>query len=97
MIQKIVMKNILNKNIRDFSVYTFAFGLYVFSQQVLIMPIISRNTNEKIFSEIILFTTFFNIFCIVIGDELSNTRIARNKVYDKKYADGTFLFVIFFN
>ena len=65
MIQKIVMKNILNKNIRDFSVYTFAFGLYVFSQQVLIMPIISRNTNEEIFSEIILFITFFNIFCVV--------------------------------
>ena len=90
------MKNILNKNIRDFSVYTFAFGLYVFSQQVLIMPIISRNTNEKIFSEIILFITFFNIFCIVIGDELSNTRIARNKVYDKKYADGDFFYLLFF-
>ena len=96
MIQKIVMKNILNKNIRDFSVYTFAFGLYIFSQQVLIMPIISRNTNEKIFSEIILFITFFNIFCIVIGDELSNTRIARNKVYDKKYADGDFFYLLFF-
>ena len=96
MTQKIVMKNILNKNIRDFSVYTFAFGLYIFSQQVLIMPIISRNTNEKIFSEIILFITFFNIFCIVIGDELSNTRIARNKVYDKKYADGDFFYLLFF-
>ena len=90
------MKNILNKNIRDFSVYTFAFGLYIFSQQVLIMPIISRNTNEKIFSEIILFITFFNIFCIVIGDELSNTRIARNKVYNKKYADGDFFYLLFF-
>ena len=96
MTQKIVMKNILNKNIRDFSVYTFAFGLYIFSQQVLIMPIISRNTNEKIFSEIILFITFFNIFCIVIGDELSNTRIARNKVYNKKYADGDFFYLLFF-
>ena len=96
MTQKIFMKNILNKNIRDFSVYTFAFGLYIFSQQVLIMPIISRNTNEKIFSEIILFITFFNIFCIVIGDELSNTRIARNKVYNKKYADGDFFYLLFF-
>jgi len=58
------MKNILNKNIRDFSVYTFAFGLYVFSQQVLIMPIISRNTSEKIFSEIILvpLNKFFQAF-----------------------------------
>ena len=95
MTQKIVMKNILNKNLRDFSVYTFAFGLYVFSQQVLIMPIISRNTNAEIFSEIILFITFFNIFCIVIGDELSNTRIARNKVYEKKNIDGDYFYILF--
>ena len=69
--------------------------VYIFSQQVLIMPIISRNTNEKIFSEIILFITFL-IFCIVIGDELSNTRIAEIKCTIKNTLMETFFICYFF-
>ncbi|WP_438477772.1 hypothetical protein [Streptococcus pluranimalium] len=51
------------------------FALYIFSQQILLMPSLSKILSEKEFSIVVLSLTIMNIFATVVGEDLGNTRI----------------------
>jgi len=77
-------------HMKDYELNTIAFGLYITMQQLVIMPILSKATDDFTLSKIILFISIFNIICNVIGDELGNTRLVRYNIYKEKRIDGDF-------
>ncbi|MFH7818870.1 lipopolysaccharide biosynthesis protein [Neobacillus thermocopriae] len=78
------------KKVKDYGINVSAFGIYILMQQLVIMPILARLTNDTSFSNIILFISIFNIVCIFLGDELGNTRIVRANIYQSKKIHGDF-------
>jgi O-antigen/teichoic acid export membrane protein len=73
-----------------------SFGIYIVAQQIFIMPALSKMTTDIEFSNLILFITIFNILCMVIGEELGNTKLVQNKIYVEKNISGDFGIILTF-
>lgn len=78
---------------KDFGLNTIAFGIYITMQQLIIMPMLSKE-SDVLFSKIIFFISIFNIITSVIGDELGNTRLVRASTYKDKNFHGDFHVII---
>ncbi|MEI5907392.1 hypothetical protein WAK64_10020 [Bacillus spongiae] len=78
------------QNIKDYGLNISAFGLYIVMQQLVILPLLSKVSNDSDFSEIVFFISIFNIMCIVFGEELGNTRIVRSNVYKRNNLNGDY-------
>lgn len=75
--------NIFFKKFGDYISNIMAFGMYIFIQQIILVPMLSGSLTESEFSKIILFMTVLNIVSIVIGTELGNTRILEDNNVSK--------------
>ncbi|MDW7673967.1 MAG: hypothetical protein SCK28_05460 [Bacillota bacterium] len=84
----------IKKNFVDVIYNMASMSIYIFVQQIIIMPYISRNYDQQIFSNVIMFVTLYNIFTVVVGDELGNTRLVRNNKYINNNSD--FTIILFF-
>ncbi len=75
---------------RPFIENGLAFGLYVITQQLLIMPFLARSIGEDSFGQVILFLAVFNILCNVLGEELGNALIVKARTYSSYRGSGDF-------
>lgn len=82
------------KFLLDVIVNMFGFGLYIVAQQIILLPIISKFTNDVVFSNIVVYISILNIICNSTGGELGNTRIVKDELYsspNKKIGDFTYI------
>ena len=81
------IKNIWNKIkyfIKDMVVNTFSFGLYIIAQQIILMPIMSRNLSEEAYANYIIYISVFAVISNVLGSELGIVRQIRNDINEGK-------------
>lgn len=81
------IKNILTKNrvfLRDAVLNMFAFSLYIVSQQIILLPVLAKMLDETSFANIIIFISFMNVFCNVLGGQIGVTRQLRSSYYNDK-------------
>lgn len=79
----------------DVMVNMLGFGLYIVAQQIILLPIISKFTNDIVYSNIVIYISVLNIICNSTGGELGNTRIVKDDLYDcKKKRIGDFTYIL---
>lgn len=74
----------------DFFLNIIGFGIYIFSQQILLLPIVAKMVNDEIYSSIVLYISILNVVCNVTGGELGNVRLVMDSEYKKKNISGDF-------
>lgn len=76
-----IKKYINNKYVKSFTgdifLNTLAFAIYIFAQQICILPILARETNDTTFSIVVIFISVYSIICNSVGNELGITRQVR--------------------
>lgn len=77
----IIKKYINNKYVKKFTgdvfLNTLAFAIYIFAQQICVLPILARETNDNMFSTVVIFISVYSIICNSVGNELGITRQVR--------------------
>ncbi|MCQ4635283.1 hypothetical protein NE619_00870 [Anaerovorax odorimutans] len=80
-----------NKHVKKFTGDVFfnivAFSIYIIGQQILLLPILARNTNDKGFSSIVVFISIFSIITNTLGSELGVTRQIKKEDDENKGID----------
>lgn len=66
------------------------FGIYIISQQILLLPILAKIVEDEVYSSFVLFLSILNVVCNVIGGELGNTRLVKDSDYKEKGIMGDF-------
>lgn len=74
MISKLKFTDKSRKILKEIILNTFAFGLYTFTQQLLLMPILSRTTSDSIYASFIVFITVANVLTNSLGGQVGVTR-----------------------
>ena len=93
------MINVLKKNktlILDMILNIIGFGIYIFSQQILLLPISARIVNDEIYASIVLYISILNVVCNVTGGELGNVRLIMDSEYKKNNLLGDFCKILLF-
>ena len=74
------------KFIKDIIVNSFSFGVYVISQQLILMPLMGKMLDERSFASYIIFISVFSIISNSLGSELGIVRqILEHKKEARKY------------
>lgn len=66
--------------IKDLLINTFSFSIYIFAQQLVLMPVISKIFNEDIFAKYIMITSIAAIISYTLGAELGIVRQSREDI-----------------
>lgn len=74
----------------DMILNMIGFGIYIVSQQILLLPILAKMVNDDIYSSIVLYISILNVVCNVTGGELGNVRLVRDSEYKEKNLIGDF-------
>ena len=74
----------------DMVLNMIGFGIYIVSQQILLLPILAKFVNDDIYSSIVLYISILNVVCNVTGGELGNVRLVRDSNYKEKNIIGDF-------
>lgn len=70
--------------IRDLFFNTLGFGIYIATQQILLMPIMSKIFPEEEFAKIVLYISVFAIVTNVLGSELGIVKqVKRDEIREK--------------
>lgn len=67
------------KQFKDLIQNFFAFGLYMFALQLILMPSFSNLLSAKDYSSVVKFVTITNIICLVMGDSFGLTELIISK------------------
>lgn len=70
--------------LKDASLNMVAFAIYIFSQQILLLPILARILDANSYANIIIFINIMNVFCNVLGGQLGVTHQLQKKQYEKQ-------------
>ena len=65
----------LKKMIKDTGLNTIGFAIYIIAQQLILLPIISKFTNDEIYSNFVIYLSILNIIANSTGGDVGNTRI----------------------
>lgn len=76
--------------ISDMVLNIIGFAIYIFAQQILLLPILAKMVNDDIYSGIVLYISILNVVCNITGGELGNVRLVENNNYLKKNVIGDF-------
>lgn len=71
-----------------------AFAIYTISQQVVLLPILSKMVSDDTFSNFLMYISVFNIIANVCGGELGIVRQVRDETYQKKNLMGDFSIIL---
>lgn len=73
------------------------FGIYIVSQQILLLPLLAKMVDDNIYSSFVLYISILNVISNVLGGELGNTRLIQDSEYKSKSLIGDFsrLLVLF--
>ncbi len=74
----------------DMILNMIGFGIYIVTQQILLLPILAKMVNDDLYSSIVLYISILNVVCNVTGGELGNVRLVRDSVYKEKNILGDF-------
>ena len=80
----------------DMILNMIGFGIYIVSQQILLLPILAKFVNDEIYASIVLYISILNVVCNVTGGELGNVRIVRDSDYKKNNIIGDFSRILLF-
>lgn len=72
------------------------FGIYIVSQQILLLPILAKLVNDDVYSSFVLYISILNVVCNVTGGELGNVRLVRDSDYKGKALIGDFSRILVF-
>lgn len=64
--------------IKDMFINTFSFGIYIITQQIILMPIMSRILSQEEYANYIIYISVFAIISNVLGSELGIVRQIRD-------------------
>ena len=76
--------------ISDMFLNMVGFGIYIISQQILLLPILAKIVDDRIYSSFVLYLSILNVVCNVTGGELGNTRLVKDYDYKEKNIMGDF-------
>ena len=82
--------------VSDMVLNMIGFGIYIFSQQILLLPILAKNVEDVVYSSLVLYLSILNVVCNVTGGELGNVRLVRNSDYKAKNIMGDFSRILLF-
>lgn len=71
-----------------------AFAVYTISQQVILLPVVSKLVNDNTFSNFIIYISIFNIIANTCGGELGIVRQVKNEDYEKEKKYGDFSIIL---
>lgn len=74
----------------DIVLNMIGFGIYIVSQQILLLPLLAKMVNNDIYSSFVLYISILNVVCNVTGGELGNVRLVRDSEYKEKNIIGDF-------
>lgn len=69
---------------KDTFLNMMAFTIYICSQQIVLLPALSKLLDENSYANIILFITILNVFCNVLGGQLGVTHQLQKSEYNGK-------------
>jgi hypothetical protein len=74
----------------DMILNMIGFGIYIVAQQIVLLPILAKTVDDKIYSSLVLYISILNVICNVTGGELGNVRLVRDSDYKDKGVIGDF-------
>lgn len=74
----------------DMILNMIGFGIYIVSQQILLLPILAKLVNDNVYSSFVFYTSILNVICNVTGGELGNVRLIKDSDYKEKNIIGDF-------
>lgn len=74
----------------DMILNMIGFGIYIISQQIILLPILDKIVSEDIYANIVLYISILNVVCNTTGGELGNVRLVRDSEYKSKNIIGDF-------
>lgn len=74
----------------DMILNMIGFGIYIISQQIILLPMMAKNVDDSVFSSLVLYISILNVVCNVTGGELGNVRLIRDSDYKEKNIIGDF-------
>lgn len=74
----------------DMILNMIGFGIYIVAQQIVLLPILAKTVDDKIYSSLVLYISILNVICNVTGGELGNVRLVRDSDYKDKRVIGDF-------
>ena len=80
----------------DMMLNMIGFAIYIFSQQILLLPILAKSVEDTIYSKFVLYLAILNVVCNVAGGELGNVRLVRNSKYENSGSIGDFGRILLF-
>ena len=80
----------LKTMIKDTGLNTLGFGIYIVAQQLILLPLISKFTNDIIYSNFVIYLSVLNIIANSTGGEVGNVRIVKDSIYKEKNIKGDF-------
>lgn len=66
------------------------FGIYIVSQQIILLPLFKKMVDYNIYSSMVLYISILNVVCNVTGGELGNVRLVQDGNYKEKNLIGDF-------
>lgn len=80
------------KFISDIFLNTLAFGIYMFAQQIILLPILAKKIDEGTYATFLIYISMLNLICNSVGSQLGVTRQVNssngdNSVVYKKILD----------
>lgn len=91
------MKKFFNKTVkqlksnklffRDAFLNMLAFAIYIFSQQIVLFPIMAKLLDSESYAGMILYITIMNVFCNVLGGQLGVTHQLQRNLYGENTTD----------
>lgn len=74
----------------DMILNMIGFGIYIISQQIILLPILDKMVSEDIYANIVLYISILNVVCNTTGGELGNVRLVRDSEYKSRNIIGDF-------
>lgn len=74
----------------DMILNMIGFGIYIISQQIILLPILDKMVSEDIYANIVLYISILNVVCNTTGGELGNVRLVRDSEYKARNIIGDF-------
>lgn len=79
----------------DMILNMIGFGIYIFSQQILLLPLLAKMVDDNLYASFVLYVSVLNVVCNVTGGEVGNSRMILNMKYHKQQIIGDFTRILF--
>lgn len=78
----------------DVVLNTIGFGIYIASQQILLLPLFKKMVDVGVYSNFVLYISILNLISNVTGGDLGNVRLVQDNTYKEKNLVGDFFRIL---